>query len=895
MTESKALYICDQSDCVGCGVCADICPRSAIKMDMDDSGFLFPSVDSSCCIGCERCSSVCPPMNAEEDAFCCSKSYITASKQSLNIDTFLKKILQPLSKDWIILAPDLLFNGSGCESLPQIKMSKGKYESYVERNMLGLYKKIKNSLKNGEHIVFIGVPCYVAALKNYIGRYHDELMTISIACEGVTSGKIVSSYLKEVENKEKVSISFSKVTDTRFNEIMIGTKTYPHDLFFEGMVSGILTRDSCSNCKIQNAHSLSDFTISNIDQTLLTSLPIGSSTNEIVVKANSINAIRMLNENQKIKSILIDCENIEMKNGNNCNADKKYRFRESLKRNIYSKALRRSMKDKYDVGLVCIYTIGNFGGALTSFALYKMLMKNGYDVLLIERPLNSKHKPALTKIYENSPFPDHAKADFYPNKEAMHVLNNYCDSFIVGSDQMFHVNLYLNFSEWVTLDWVKDSKKKISFASSFGHDTFTGSEDIRSKMSYFMKKFDKFSVREKSGVKVAKDFFDVDAEWVLDPVFMCDPKDYVDLASQSESMNGHIFAYLLDVTEEKVNVLNHVKDKLGMPHELFSEFSLKPDKFSEFGVELTTGTIERRLTSMINSKIIVTDSFHGLCFAIIFKKPFVVIRNAQRGSTRFDSLMSMLKMEDRLVDSCSDLIRHPELMESPDYGKIHKILDKERARCVNWIVAALNDPKKKSSSEYDVLEEKVAMQSKRINELAEENSKMKSLLVRSLVSLDKDSIKGIDDLPLYLDGLKGLDKGFYIISVKDTPGCLINEEITNKMRELGLMADLRGKILQGYIAVVDHGKILFENLAPQNTPLEYTGTTASGEHITVISKPAKAGNVSEMIINGKNYSQNRRGLNIVLYDSERHKAVDTVTFDTHNKEKGITITRGKIQ
>ena len=153
----------------------------------------------------------------------------------------------------------------------------------------------------------------------------------------------------------------------------------------------------------------------------------------------------------------------------------------------------------------------------------------------------------------------------------MRELNNFCTSFVVGSDQLFNDNLYNDLDQWITLDWVSDNKKKIAYAASYGHDYIWSSESTRAKMSFFMKKFDAFSVREKSGVELSKKEFGIEAEWVLDPVFLCDTKHYLELASKStiERETPYIGAYILDPNKEKEEIIRYVMDKLSLPSEIF--------------------------------------------------------------------------------------------------------------------------------------------------------------------------------------------------------------------------------------------------------------------------------------------------------------------------------------
>lgn len=107
------------------------------------------------------------------------------------------------------------------------------------------------------------------------------------------------------------------------------------------------------------------------------------------------------------------------------------------------------------------------------------------------------------------------------------------------------------------------------------------------------------------------------------------------------------------------------------------------------------GLIEDRLANIIHSDFFIADSFHGICFAILMKKNFVAIVNEKRGKSRFESILGLLGLKDRLISNLGELKQKEALLTTPvDYDAVYEILDRERSRCLTWLRDALADPTK---------------------------------------------------------------------------------------------------------------------------------------------------------------------------------------------------------
>jgi hypothetical protein len=544
------------------------------------------------------------------------------------------------------------------------------------------------------------------------------------------------------------------------------------------------------------------------------------------------------------------------------------------------------MSNQHDIGLVGIYTVGNFGGALTYFALYRVLCDMGYTVLMIERPNNCAHKPAISKIYHKKPYPDFDTAKIYPSKQAMKELNQFCDKFVVGSDQLFNDNLYNCFGKWCTLDWVQDNKKKIAYAASFGHDHIWSPEETRAEMAHFMQKFDAFSVREESGVKICEEEFGISAQWVLDPVFLCKPEYYQELAEQSDQpiASHYLGAYILDPCKEKADILRQIAKEKHLDIMVYTEMAYKEKDLNDFDLPVQFGgMIEDRLANIIHSDFFVADSFHGICFAILMKKNFVAIVNEKRGKSRFESILGLLGLNNRLIHNLSDLENNKWLLTEPvDYDAVYTILEKERERCKRWLRNALEQPGKKPFSTYDLLIKKIEDLTTKVNKLSASNQTLVRK-VNHLVQYAGFQLTSIHQIIPYLNALQANKENYIIgIAVKDTPGSYFTNEMFAAMQPLGVTVNLTKKHWYGYAAIIDSGELLAEDSAYQKV-VTVKATASNGIVISATSKPLKVGNATAIHFNDVGYSVCRRGINIVVYDKTKQCICDSVCFDTHTK------------
>ena len=907
----EMFHITDRSKCTGCGVCANICPPKAISMSIDGEGFYKPNIDTDKCINCHLCVNTCPVNGLSNNNLAEPDCYaVMASDEVRAISS---------SGGAFTLIANEIFRKNGCVcgvaysddcmktkfimiDDPQ-QMYKLRGSKYIMSDTGDIYTKVRDVLRKQRRVLFVGLPCHVAGLKSFLKNEANSfyLLTVDLICHGNGSVKAFGKYMRDVHGKKKMkSLGFkdkrygwprpSMVIE--FDDGSIYSKPCETDSYFISFVNGLNKNRSCGACPFAKIPRQGDITIGDFWGISRYNPNYSDTKGTSVMLFNNERGKSYLEEIKK-NSKLFEPVPLEYAIAGNSNLIKSpsvkissSQFLRKLDTRRYPDLVQWGFGDnRYDIGLVGIPIYPNFGGTLTYYSLYRSLRDMGYSVALFSRPRSTGKPPIAPEgIYNVCPFEkSDLKLDFKDKKAIGNYANANCDSFIVGSDQLFNSDLYKAFGEIVTLDWVTDNHRKVAYAASFGHDFFWGPEQERAKMSYYMQKFDAFSVREEEGVSLAKSSFGVNAEWVLDPVFLCDPRHYINVSETSSVKNSepHIFSYILDPTDEKEEILFCVEEELNLSVELYSEMLYMPqDKHidewqKKFKHTLLQGKVENRLYSLIHSDFVVTDSFHGVCFAIIFNKPFIAILNPLRGAARFYTILGKLNLLDRLVTNVDEVKQKKYLLDKNiDLSESQTIIAKEKERCLIWLKNAIDptDNDKKGYSAEDIIDEKLKQVSK--YELIND--------IKSNAALSGRNFYAIRNIYDYLDTLiKDKNHLIIFISVKDTPGYALNKKIDTKLSALGLKISLVDKHWHSYVAVINGSNVIKEIISEKEERVVYAGNLPCG-NVKVLSRSFNFGNTAFIAINDIDYSENKRGLNFVVYDKLLGGVVDSVCFDTHD-------------
>jgi len=333
----------------------------------------------------------------------------------------------------------------------------------------------------------------------------------------------------------------------------------------------------------------------------------------------------------------------------------------------------------------------NYGGILQAWALQQILIRMGHAPVTVDRQYNQRQRASLARVpgrtkrlLQDAALATRGKAlyqrhiDFVRARQREFIKGNIrltpvmrndmalrqyfddnaFDAVVVGSDQVWRPR-YSPRIETYFLDFVGElpapSPRTVAYAASFGVDEWEFSPEQTLRCRELAKRFDAISVRERSAVELCRDQLEVSAELVADPTLLLDRKDYIDaFCSGAVDAADGVFTYILDPDDLKDRVVAEVTTGLGL-----DRYSRQPRpgqgvvKRSDLQHYQFPPT-DAWVRGFLESKFVITDSFHGTIFALIFEKPFIAIVNAGRGAARFRSILELVGLSDRLVSKPED-------------------------------------------------------------------------------------------------------------------------------------------------------------------------------------------------------------------------------------------------
>lgn len=367
------------------------------------------------------------------------------------------------------------------------------------------------------------------------------------------------------------------------------------------------------------------------------------------------------------------------------------------------------------IGILTHQLHSNYGGILQNFALQKVLTNMGHDVKTIDYVKNlscsvkflSLIKRLFLNIFGKSFLPirgwtyrvEDESITQYTRKFVSHNIkttkrvsitrikqfNKDFDAVIVGSDQVWRYQYLGSYIKEFFLSSFSNVPIKIAYAASFGTDVWEMPNSMTKTCRKLVKKFKGVSVREKSGLKLCKEFLDVDSLHVLDPTMLLSVADYIFLIRNANELclNGNLMTYILDKSTEKKQIIEFVSNKL-----LLTPIEVISDKtFSEVGSkgieQCIVPPIERWLRGFWDAEFVVTDSFHGTVFSIIFNKPFLVIGNEKRGLSRMQSLLLEFDLEDRLITTFDEV--ESRLFSPINWSRVNLLWNERKEYSLSYI------------------------------------------------------------------------------------------------------------------------------------------------------------------------------------------------------------------
>ena len=367
------------------------------------------------------------------------------------------------------------------------------------------------------------------------------------------------------------------------------------------------------------------------------------------------------------------------------------------------------------IGILTLPFNNNYGGYLQAYALMTILKELGHDVELIYRRNNrrslrwrleyiikniikiligKKHGPLipnqewehrqrgkLMMSFVDTQISPKTKP-IYSTKQLYHIVKKRkYDYIVVGSDQVWNPNYgQKHVQDFFLTELLSNFPHRITYAASFGLSEALFTEEERIECGEAIKKFNAVSVRENSGVDLITHY-----GWkaqkapsvVLDPTLLLPSEHYLSLINIQSDAKGKLFSYVLDKSITTKNIIDKVVENTNL--KVFDIIDTEKWERSDYIMP----SVESWLAGIVNSKLVLTDSYHGMVFSIIMHKPFIVKVNEKRGSDRFVTLLKKLGLENRMVNDVTDVDN--AIKSQIDWDSVENKLKVERLNSISFL------------------------------------------------------------------------------------------------------------------------------------------------------------------------------------------------------------------
>lgn len=267
-------------DCTGCGACAFRCPRNCIRMQEDVIGVVYPQIDRSLCIECGACEKACPILDPVEfhDSELCYAAWNNDQQErrlsaSGGIATAIYK--EALSRGFAVIGAMQNSDWTVAHKFIRSFADIGPFKNskYVFSHAYDIFHKVKLLLKDSKHVLMIGLPCQIAAMRKLFA-YDDNLVLIDLVCHGSCPTKYLRQHILSLESvleQKAVTMSFrapEKGTEnyyfTLYNadgEIFYSKRSVDGDMYNFAFHRAISYRENCYNCRYARPDRVSDITL----------------------------------------------------------------------------------------------------------------------------------------------------------------------------------------------------------------------------------------------------------------------------------------------------------------------------------------------------------------------------------------------------------------------------------------------------------------------------------------------------------------------------------------------------------------------------------------------------------------------------------------------------------
>lgn len=741
--------LADSLTCMGCGACSAVCEHSALHLNEDSLGFLTPEIDDEACTLCGMCEDVCPVLENGKSHFSTvnpknfpktwrvfgaqnvDESVLSNSSSGGVFWALTKSFCEKFKNNAVVYGAAFTENFerttiTRAENLEDCQQFCGS--KYLEAHADFSLPQILIDLKKGKHVLFTATPCKVAGLKAFLKLLKvnsQNLVTVELICHGVASPAAWGKSLKKLKNElgfhtiNAISMR-KKIVKWEHSQLWIQGETANgirhktqalYDSWF-GKLFGrdFALREACYRCPFHLEHSFADIQIGDfwgVPKKLRQKFNADLGISVILCKTQKgleyvKNASRFLKLIQSTFSAArpnnpmlevpaerptlrddferdfktLPFEKVYEKYDNHTAEIQEWEFYK------FNSPARTKTPKEADVGIVTLGLHTNYGGNLQTFALQQALKKIGFSATTLQFNFwwndNSKgfNNGRIVRAFTEKNI--HLTPKVLPPFEWQKLAKMRFKNLIVGSDQVWRRVFLGNAIYSFFLDFAKYQKiPKIAYAASFGTETDSEYclEEV-TRLKILLKQFNALSCREDSGVAILKKW-GFEAQHLLDPTLLLNANDYAQFFPNVPKKENFVFAYLLDRSPYKTAVAKQVANAK----------NLKLFEIND-STDVIKPSVERWLWRFQNADFVVTDSFHGTVFSLIFGKAFISILSGQT-TTRFLSLAKLFDLGEHLLIE-SELPKSKEkvnalIQSGIDFERIHQKLTDYQKESFNFL------------------------------------------------------------------------------------------------------------------------------------------------------------------------------------------------------------------
>lgn len=339
--------------------------------------------------------------------------------------------------------------------------------------------------------------------------------------------------------------------------------------------------------------------------------------------------------------------------------------------------------------------VDSLGHEVEAINYYNSYMKRGKHLLFAhssrlkriikKTALRILHKPLFARFstFEKKRIPLYPHK-FFTSRSKLLTIGTRYDAVICGSDQVWNPGI-TNEDLSYFLDFCSESTRRISYAPSFGVETL--SDEFRARVSAELEKFFFLSARESQGQALIADMIGKKTPVVLDPTMLLDASQWQQLEEEGFSVKGdYILYYTVRSSPRLFAKCRAFAQQQGLTMVVIggkrSNQCRNKDSIVRYAIDISPTSW---LWLMHHARYVVTNSFHGTAFSIIFEKDFYLELTSNTNS-RLSNIVKMLGLEDRIIPIDQDISP-----SKTDYTMARQSLIELRNASLHYLSAALSE------------------------------------------------------------------------------------------------------------------------------------------------------------------------------------------------------------